>query len=113
MRRSVLATLSQRLSRLGDGAVDVGVPAGDGFWGKRGEWVGASGGAERGTAIRPFEESIDRGGEGTGRNIARQKAGPVMLDDVGQSSRIERDHGGLAELRFDGDEPQSFIDGRN
>ena len=45
-----------------------------------------------------------------GGELANQQACPVVLHYVGESSRVERDHRRLAELRLDGNETETFVD---
>ncbi len=95
-------------------SVDVGVASGNRLGGEGGERVQTSGGAERRAAIVALEQ----------RRSARPRARPRRRRGRGcpvrsccttsvQSARVERDDRRLAQLRFDGDEAEPFIDRRN
>src|SRR5689334_4902442 len=92
------------------GVVDVGIALGNRLRGEGGESVEAAGGTQRRAAIRSVEEGGNGGGERRGVDAGDEYSRAVVLHDVRQATRVEGDDGCFTELRFHGDEPQSFFD---
>ena len=73
----------------------------------------AGSGAERRTMIVPTEERDKGGSERACVDVLNEDACAIVLDDIRQPTGVERDNRRFAELRFDGDEPETFANRRN
>src|SRR4051812_1305275 len=113
MKMRALTALTHALRDGGKASIDRGVSSGDGFWGKRSEGVESPRCAQGGAAIGAGEEGVDGGSQRARRDVLDQDSRPVVRDDVGQATRIERDHRRFAQLRFDGNKPESLVHGWN
>src|SRR5262245_29843599 len=112
--RTIWAATQALFRRAGDGgAIGVGVASGNRLWSEGGKRVQPSRGTERGAVVLTRQQGHERRRQCPGVNGAHENAGAVVLHDVGQSTRVERDDRRLAQLRLDGDETESFFDRRN
>ena len=96
-----------------DGTIDPGVATGGRLRREARERNDPPGPTEICAAIGTIEERIERRGERVDVPRRNQQTGPIVLHGIRESTAVKGNHRRLAQLRFYGDEPQTFVSRRH